>query len=226
MEKITRNPQIKDYQIRRFFVQPRRVTLNAIVRGLTASTLVLIFLATFYPAAAFAEEQKKVQDQQPAEEPIQITADRLESNAEQKYAEFIGNVKASQGNFKINSDTLRIYYSGDLINRDKQATNENLLNKIVAKGNVEILSDQYEAKTDEAQYDVKTMTIVLAGENSTVTSGQNSISGSKIILYRADGRVKVEGGKNRVNAVFFSKGKVTDMFGEGKSEKKSKNVKE
>jgi lipopolysaccharide export system protein LptA len=71
------------------------VTLNAIVRGLTASTLVLIFLATFYPAAAFAEEQKKVQDQQPAEEPIQITADRLESNAEQKYAEFIGNVKAS-----------------------------------------------------------------------------------------------------------------------------------
>jgi lipopolysaccharide export system protein LptA len=226
MEKITRNPQIKDYQIRRFFVQPRRVTLNAIVRGLRASTLVLIFLATFYPAAAFAEEQKKVQDQQPAEEPIQITADRLESNAEQKYAEFIGNVKASQGNFKINSDTLRIYYSGDLINRDKQATNENLLNKIVAKGNVEILSDQYEAKTDEAQYDVKTMTIVLAGENSTVTSGQNSISGSKIILYRADGRVKVEGGKNRVNAVFFSKGKVTDMFGEGKSEKKSKNVKE
>jgi lipopolysaccharide export system protein LptA len=226
MEKITRNPQIKDYQIRRFFVQPRRVTLNAIVRGLTASTLVLIFLATFYPAAAFAEEQKKVQDQQPAEEPIQITADRLESNAEQKYAEFIGNVKASQGNFKINSDTLRIYYSGDLINRDKQATNENLLNKIIAKGNVEILSDQYAAKTDEAQYDVKTMTIVLAGENSTVTSGQNSISGSKIILYRADGRVKVEGGKNRVNAVFFSKGKVTDMFGEGKSEKKSKNVKE
>lgn len=207
-------------------MQPRRVTLNAIVRGFTASTLVLIFLATFYPTAAFAEEQKKVQDQQPAEEPIQITADRLESNAEQKYAEFIGNVKASQGNFKINSDTLRIYYSGDLINRDKQATNENLLNKIVAKGNVEILSDQYEAKTDEAQYDVKTMTIVLAGENSTVTSGQNSISGSKIILYRADGRVKVEGGKNRVNAVFFSKGKVTDMFGEGKSEKKSKEVKE
>jgi lipopolysaccharide export system protein LptA len=226
MEKITRNPQIKDYQIRRFFVQPRRVTLNAIVRGLRASTLVLIFLATFYPAAAFAEEQTKVQDQQPAEEPIQITADRLESNAEQKYAEFIGNVKASQGNFKINSDTLRIYYSGDLINRDKQATNENLLNKIIAKGNVEILSDQYEAKTDEAQYDVKTMTIVLAGENSTVTSGQNSISGSKSILYRADGRGKVEGGKNRVNAVFFSKGKVTDMFGEGKSEKKSKNVKE
>ena len=207
-------------------MQPRRVTLNAIVRGFTASTLVLIFLATFYPAAAFAEEQKKVQDQQPAEEPIQIMADRLESNAEQKYAEFIGNVKASQGNFKINSDTLRIYYSGDLINRDSQASNENMLNKIVARGNVKILSDQYEAKTDEAQYDVKTMTIVLAGENSTVTSCKNSISGSKIILYRADGRVKVEGGKNRVNAVFFSKGKVTDMFGEDNSKKKSKEVKE
>lgn len=207
-------------------MQPGRVTLNAIVRGFTASAFILIFLATFCPPAAFAEEQKKVQEQQPAEEPIQITANKLESNAEQKYAEFIGNVKASQGNFKINSDTLRIYYSGDLINRDKQASNENMLNKIVARGNVKILSDQYEAKTDEAQYDVKTMTIVLSGENSTVTSGKNSISGSKIILYRADGRVKVEGGKNRVNAVFFSKGKVTDMFGEGKSEKKSEEEKE
>jgi lipopolysaccharide export system protein LptA len=226
MEKITKNPQIKDYQIRRLFVQPRRVTLYAIVRGLTASALVLIFLATFYPAAGSAEEQKKKQAQQPAEEPIQITADRLESNAEQKYAEFIGNVKASQGNFKINSDTLRIYYTGDLINRDEQSSNENILDKIVAKGHVKILSDEYEAKTDEAEYDVKTMTVVLAGENSTVTSGKNSISGSKIILYRADGRVKVEGGKNRVNAVFFSKGKVTDMFEEDKSKKKSKEVKE
>ena len=207
-------------------MQSRQVRLNAIVRGFTASTLVLIFMTSFCPVASFAEEQKKVQDQQPAEEPIQITADRLESNAEQNYAEFIGNVKASQGNLKINSDTLRIYYSGDLINRDKQASNENMLNKIVAKGNVEILSDQYEARTDEAQYDVKTMTIVLTGENSTVTSGKNSLSGSKIILYRADGRVKVEGGKNRVNAVFFSKGKVTDMFGEGKSKKKSKETKE
>jgi lipopolysaccharide export system protein LptA len=202
------------------------VTLNAIFGGFTASVLVLIFLVTFCPAAALAEEQTKEQDQKPAEEPIQITADRLESNAEQKYAEFIGNVKASQGNFKINSDTLRIYYSGDLINRDKQTSNENMLNKIVAKGNVKILSDQYEAKADEAQYDVKAMTVILAGENSTVTSGKNSISGSKIILYRADGRVKVEGGKNRVNAVFFSKGKVTDMFGEGKSKKKSEEAKE
>lgn len=207
-------------------MQLRRVTLYAIVRGFMVSALIFICLAAFCPAATFAEEQKKVQDQQPAEEPIQITADRLESNAEQKYAEFIGNVKASQGNFKIISDTLRIYYSGDLINREKQTSNENMLNKIVAKGNVKILSDQYEAKTNEAQYDVKTMTIVLAGENSTVTSGKNSISGSKIILYRADGRVKVEGGKNRVNAVFFSKGKVTDMFGEGKSKNKSKEVKE
>ena len=207
-------------------MQFRRMKLNAIVRGFTASALVLTFLAIFCPVTAFAEEQEKVQDQQPAEEPIQITADRLESNAEQQYAEFIGNVKASQGNLKINSDTLRIYYSGDLINRDKQASNENMLNKIVAKGNVEIFSDQYEARTEEAQYDVKTMTIVLAGENSTVTSGKNSLSGSKIILYRADGRVKVEGGKNRVNAVFFSKGKVTDMFGEGKPKKKSKEVTE
>ena len=35
------------------------MTLNAIVSGFTASILVLIFLVTFCPAAALAEEQKK-----------------------------------------------------------------------------------------------------------------------------------------------------------------------
>ncbi len=208
-------------------MQLRQMTLKAMVRGVAVSISIFMFSAVFSPAAAFAEEQKPAENQQPPEEPIQITADKLESNAEEKYAEFSGNVKASQGNFKITADTLRIYYSGDLINSEKQASNEDRLKKIVAKGNVEIVSEQYEAKANEAQYDVETMIVVLAGENSTVTSGKNSISGSKITLYRADGRVKVEGGPHkRVNAIFFSQGKASDIFGEGKSKKESKKEKE
>jgi len=61
------------------------------------------------------------------------------------------------------------------------------------------------------------MTITMTGENSKVISGKNSISGTKIILYRNDGRIKVLGGKKkRVEATFFSGGKASDAFTIGK----------
>ena len=61
------------------------------------------------------------------------------------------------------------------------------------------------ATTQQAVYTIDKNVVVLTGENSTVTSGKNIISGSKITISRADGHVKVEGGsENRVKAVFYS----------------------
>ena len=63
-------------------------------------------------------------------EPIQITADQLISNNEEKYAEFIENVKAIQGDFVITSDKLRIYYQGDPFNNDAKGNDEEMIKKI------------------------------------------------------------------------------------------------
>ena len=150
-------------------------------------------------------------------DPIQITADKLISNNEEKYAEFIGNVKATQAEYVITSDTLRIYYSGELLDTEAKGSGEERLKKIIASGDVKITTEQFEAVTDSAEWDTTTKTIILAGENSKITSGKNSISGSKIILYQKDGRVKVEGSKNqRIKAVFYSEGKASDTFTIGK----------
>lgn len=175
--------------------------------------LVLGALLQLGSASAFGES-KNGTDQKPTEnEPIQITADQLISNNDEKYAEFIGNVKASQGNFVITSDRLRIYYHGDLVNPAKKSTEDAFIKKIVAKGNVGITSEQYVAQTDQVEYDTESMTIVLIGENSKVTSGKNSITGSKITLYRKEGQVKVEGSaKTRIKAVFYSTGETSDTF--------------
>ena len=53
-------------------------------------------------------------------EPIEITADRarIEQHREGG-ADFIGTVKAVQGKFTMTSDTLRVFYSGDLMNPPK-----------------------------------------------------------------------------------------------------------
>ena len=172
--------------------------------------------AALIACVAFAADDKKptAMNKKAEDQPILINADQLVSNIEKNFAEFIGNVKATQADFEMTSDKLKIYYSGNLLNsEEKSDKNEDMLKKIVAEGNVKIKSSQYKAESDKVEYDTSTMTITMTGENSKVISGKNSISGSKIILYRNDGRIKVFGGKKkRVEATFYSGGQASDAF--------------
>jgi lipopolysaccharide transport protein LptA len=135
-------------------------------------------------------------------EPTEIVSDRLVNNNTEKVAEFTGAVKATQGNFSITADTLRIHYEGDLINPPKDTSAKSQVTKMVAIGRVHIVSDQYIADSDRAEYDPATDILTLIGENSRVTSGLNSVTGSKIILNRRDGKSFAESsGTSRVKAV-------------------------
>ncbi len=189
-------------------------TITLVIRWLlmvTWSTALLLpgFARAADPPAAVGADSSKVEDQ-----PILIEADQLVSNNEKKFAEFIGNVKASQADFVITSDRLRIYYQGELLDTEGTSDqSEELLRKIVASGNVKIKSSQYLAESETVEYDTQTMTITMTGDGSKVISGKNSITGSKIILYRKDGRVKVMGSKKqRVEAMFYSGSNASDAF--------------
>jgi len=181
-------------------------------------TIALFATATLITGAASAADKSKAETSpKPENTPIIITAEQLDSDNNAKFAEFIGNVKAIQADFVITSDKLRIYYKGELLNTEKKGNDEEMLKKIVATGNVKITSDQYIAKTEKLEYDTASMTIILTGENSTVINGKNSITGSKIILYQKDGRIKVLGGKNkRIKAEFFTKSETSGDFMIGK----------
>jgi len=185
--------------------------------------LIVLMGAAFPCVSGFAQDEKPAKEGEPAGQPINITADRLDSNPDEKYAEFIGNVKVTQADFVVTSQSLKIYYDGDLMNSEKQSSNKDMLKKIVASGNVEVDSPQYTAKTDRLEYDVKAQILELSGKDSKITMGKNSIAGSKITYYRAEERFKVEGGTDkRVNAVFFSDGTVSDMLGNEGSDEESK----
>ena len=204
------------------FVQQFQLVMLSIGRIVPLWTIALIVTATIITGAASAADKSKAvtSDAKPENTPIIITAEQLDSDNNAKFAEFIGNVKAIQAEFVITSDKLRIYYKGELLNTEKKGNDEEALKKIVASGNVKITSDQYIAKTEKLEYDTASMTIILTGENSTVINGKNSITGSKIILYQKDGRVKVLGSKNkRIKAEFFSKGETSDAFKVGKPKK-------
>jgi lipopolysaccharide export system protein LptA len=160
----------------------------------------------------FAEESPPKKGTHQTAEQIQIVADKLTTNNTEKFAEFVGDVRASQGNLVITSERLRIYYRDDTDRNKDQTASQESIKRIVASGNVKISSEKYKAQTDQAEYDLDTQVFVLIGENSTVTSGKNILTGSKITVYRKTGQIKVESSpQKRVRAVFYPKEKASEQ---------------
>lgn len=133
---------------------------------------------------------------------IHISAQRLISDSTNNNAEFIGNVRANQGDTTIAADSLKIFLSGKSEGGD--ASPAQSLEKLVATGNVEIKFDNRLAVAQQAVYITAQRVMILTGPGAKITSGENTITGETITFYRADGRFTVEGGSNgRVTAVIL-----------------------
>lgn len=194
----------------------------ALVRFRWLRTLSLFAVVVLLTSVVRAAD--KPQGDQTENEPIQIVADELISYNDEKYAEFMGKVKVTQGEFTITADRLTIYYEGELLEEEKNGGDEGVLKKIIATGNVIIDSEDYHAEADRAEYDKDARTVVLSGQNAKVVSGKNSITGSKITYNQNSSQVKVESsGTKRIKAEFFTKEKTSDAFKFEKSEEKSPN---
>lgn len=169
---------------------------------ITAFMLVAVLMNSF----VYAEDKPNFTDthKNKKNEKIHITADKLISDHEAKYAEFIGNVKATQRDTVITADKLKIFFKRDMDNKKNPLAGDESIKKIVANGNVQIKFDNRVAVTQQAVYITETRVLVLSGADSKIISGNNSISGEKITVYRTDGRIQVESGKGeRVEAVLY-----------------------
>lgn len=162
--------------------------------------LVMIALMT----GLYAEESPKIAD----DKKIRISSDSMMADSQSKFVEFVGNVKASQGDTVITADRLKIFYKevkAEAKEAKKELQGSNSVDKVVAQGNVRVQLEDKVAETQEAVYTTSDRILVLSGEDSRLISGNDSITGSKITFYRDSGRVKVESsGKKSVEAVVFS----------------------
>ena len=169
------------------------------------------FATMFLSSGVLAEDVPQKKGTNQADEQIQIVADKLITNSAEKYADFIGDVQASQGSLMITSERLRIYYREDADRNQNQIGGRESIKRVVASGNVQVSSEKYTAETAQVEYDPDTQILVLTGENSVVKSGKNILTGSKISVNRKSGQIKVEGSPHRrVKAVFYPKKKATD----------------
>ena len=167
-----------------------------------AALMALLYAGWFVPALSAEHSPRNSSSSQ---ERIEITADQLNTHADQNYAEFLGNVEAAQGNFELRSDKLKIFYREGTGISGSTSGSQDALEKIVASGNVKIKSANQHAETETAEYAVDSGILILTGENTTLTDGKNLIRGSKIRLNRLTGEIRVESGeKSRVRAIVYS----------------------
>jgi lipopolysaccharide export system protein LptA len=139
---------------------------------------------------------------------IHITSDELVAFTNDKFIEFIGNVKATQDTGVLTADKMRIFY------RDKkdQKKDEEPVDKIVATGNIRFEFDNNVALSEKAIYTTKDATLVMTGENSKLIKGENYITGNKFILQRVQGKFIVKSdSKKQVEALINPEDKSLNM---------------
>ncbi|MGD8251652.1 MAG: lipopolysaccharide transport periplasmic protein LptA [Desulfobacterales bacterium] len=136
-----------------------------------------------------------------SDQPIHISADEMEADNRKRTVVFMGNVKVVQDSLTIDSRRLEITYTQS--GEEKQGLGGNI-DTITALEEVIIHFGTRVATTDKAEYRSVDGVLTLTGPGSKVVDGENSITGSRITLYRNSDRITVEGGKKeRVKAVFF-----------------------
>jgi lipopolysaccharide export system protein LptA len=169
-------------------------------------TIVLAILLTACVAvAALAQEKKPIKSDDPKADKIHIQADRLISDSAARYAEFTGNVRATQGTTIITADRLKIAFKKNSEGAAKSDSEADSVDTITASGNVKIHFDNRTAEAEQAVYQTATRVIVLTGAESRISSGRDYITGSKITYDRTSGRIDVVGSSAKpVEALFYS----------------------
>ncbi|MEJ2136281.1 MAG: lipopolysaccharide transport periplasmic protein LptA [Desulfofustis sp.] len=165
------------------------------------ATLLFIICCVFQPVAGAKEK----------EPPIVVEADQMSSTEESNTVLFLGNVDAKQGDLRILSDEMTVYYH-EAATKDQEADTEQKIEKLVCVGNVELSSAEWLGTSDQMIYYSGNRKVMLIGD-AKAWQGENMIAGEKIVYYIDEGRSEVVGG-------------TTTVIGEGeKKEEKKQRVK-
>ena len=107
---------------------------------------------------------------------------------------FTGDVDAKQGDLRIRSDKMTVYYveSGESEGEKKSSTAQQV-EKLICVGNVEITRDDWLGTADKMTYLSEEQQLILSG-NAKAWQDQNMVGGDKIVYYMDEGRSEVVGG--------------------------------
>lgn len=167
-------------------------------------TLVLVFvLCLLLPAVGQAAKGPAMSSDQP----IHVVADSLEVDNKTQVANFIGAVRAVQGDVTILCDKLEVYYDQEKQQQEKPEQAKpaaggegekglmdggGAVRMVVAVGHVKITQKDRVAVGQKATYWAGGRKILLEGQ-ATVWRGRNQVSGEKITVFLDQDRSVVHG---------------------------------
>lgn len=144
--------------------------------------------------------------------PIEINADTLDVFQEENKAIFSGHVVAIQGNIRLKSDKMTVYYRSSE-EKSKTEADKETIRKIDAVGSVFLSTPEETASGARGVYDVEKHAIHL-NDNVVLTRGKNVLKGDKLTYNLDTGKSVITGGaqattpkngkgKDRVRALFI-----------------------
>ncbi len=136
--------------------------------------------------------------------PIEISADTLEHQQEQKIAIFTGNVDAVQGELNLRADKLIVHYRAD-------SGESNEITLIEAFGNVFLSSPTEMAQGANGVYNLDTDRVELTGM-VVLTRGDNVIRGDRLDMDLITGKSRVSGQTPGNDGVVPDSGRVKALF--------------
>lgn len=178
-------------------------------------TFLVLLLAVLLPLAARAQINRSQNNDQP----IEITADKLEVQQDKQVATFSGRVEVIQGDTRLKAERLLVHYrqnnsqpapnSRPPSQRAATGTAGNAdisqgISRIEAFGNVFVSSPTETGQGDTGVYDVDRKTITLEGREVVLTRGQNVLKGNRMVMNMDTGQstLQVAPGE-RVRGIFI-----------------------
>lgn len=119
-------------------------------------------------------------------QPIEITAQKLEVLQQQRQSIFTGEVVAKQGEMTLYAEKLIVIFQKD----------QDQIERLDAIGGVRVLQLDRVATADKAVFHQAEETLVLIG-NAEVTQGKNKVSGDEITLYAKENRTLIKSSEQR-----------------------------
>jgi lipopolysaccharide export system protein LptA len=138
----------------------------------------LALCGTLALAAPLTAQEKPAAPGAAGPQPVEIVSDQLVVDQEQNLATFTGNVDAVQGDLRLRSDRLLVYYDQGGNGGDAGGESQGI-RRLEAMGNVVLIRPGETSKGDQGTYEPATGLFTLTG-NVVLTRGQSVIRGARL----------------------------------------------
>lgn len=134
--------------------------------------------------------------------PVDISANRLEVKQKENIALFTGNVVVSQSDMSLVSDRITVFYQGD-----RNKNNSSSISRLDASGNVTMTSPTETIKSTWGVYDFTEKIITLGGDVE-FSNADGKIKSPRLQVNLSTGQITMDGGQdegevtNRVSGQF------------------------